>query len=303
MFHPIKSYAKSALYWVLKHRPTEQALIRAYALAHGTPGAEKRLVRWTPQPSSYRAPDVRKVVRYGAQWHLHPAHYFQWHHYFGLRDDVLEALRRLAKDARVMVDVGANIGLYSLVVALENPGLEVHAFEPNPRTFRQLERHVTLNGSPSVSCHRLALGAETRTQEVFDPGGDCGKFSLRTPNSGEDDALEITVKTLDDFVESTGLTALDVLKVDVEGLEPEVFAGARSSIERFRPKLCFELSPAWYDTSQMDPFDLLVKDYAFYWIQEGRTQAVDLKRILDRQNDRGSGDQFNLVGIPKAATR
>lgn len=114
-----------------------------------------------------------------------------------------------------VVDIGANVGIWSLLAAKR--GARVHAFEPVPALAERLRAHVA---GTTVVVHEIALAAEEGSRPFFAvPDGNTGASSL----SRRDGSVEIRVQstTLDAVVDRA-----DLLKVDVEGAELLVFRGA-----------------------------------------------------------------------------
>jgi FkbM family methyltransferase len=149
-----------------------------------------------------------------------------------LREVALEArlLERVSGALRsgdVLYDVGANIGVLTLLLATEPVGREVRIFaaEPEPGNFRQLERNVALNGlEDRVLPHRVALGAADGTTELFVRGGAGeGRHSI-VEERGSTRTVQVPLSTLATFAERTG-SPPDVVKIDVEGAEGRVLAG------------------------------------------------------------------------------
>lgn len=243
----LKNEAKGLLHDALRTPRREEALIRlATRLSPRFHGILRKVV---PQTSDYHATDVRSVRRYGLDWKLHPAEYFQWHHYFCLSDAVLDTLRKITRAGDHVYDVGANIGFYSAVLArLVGEGGRVTCFEPNPKTYARLRAHILDNGLNNVRCYDVALGDVEEASTLHDFGGqDSGKASLR-PRSVEKnvDACEVRVRTLDGIRREAPDERMDVLKVDVEGFEPEALLGASNSIASSLPSICLEWSPRWH---------------------------------------------------------
>lgn len=145
----------------------------------------------------------------------------------------------------VVVDVGANIGLYTLHAA-RAVGLagQVHAFEPTPAVHDLLAENVQVNGhreSGVVRLHRLALADEDGEANFAVYGDNNGHNSLY-PKSGDDDLLRVPVRRLDDVLGDE--VALDVVKVDVEGAELRVLAGMQRLAERSPQAVVFcEVAP------------------------------------------------------------
>jgi FkbM family methyltransferase len=187
------------------------------ALSRDTPGP--RLVR-----VAWGAPihvDTRDVVGRSI-WHL------------GLYDlTVSETLWRLLQPGDLAVDVGANIGAMTGLMALRtSPGGEVLAFEPQPEVFGELLANLELleraGGYSPVRPHRAALGRETGTGllQAGDPS------NRGTAHLGDGDGgVPVPVTTLD--VALAGRTAA-LVKVDVEGGELQVLEGGAASLREGR---------------------------------------------------------------------
>lgn len=145
------------------------------------------------------------------------------------------------------LDIGANIGLYTLAAArLVGRSGHVHAFEPCSQTFERLEDNVQLNGLRNVTCHQVALSFENAEAELtLANGGFDAWNSLGKPYMGETTGCEmVTTVTLDSVVREHGLTGRNcTLKIDVEGWENQVLAGAEQFLSGDEaPLLCIEFT-------------------------------------------------------------
>jgi FkbM family methyltransferase len=144
---------------------------------------------------------------------------------------ILRLVTALTAPGDHVVDVGAHMGNHSVYWALA--GRRVTAFEPNPDVAEILERNVRRNGPPgSVAISSLALGAHAGPGRlvVGDPG-NLGEVAVEP-----DDAGPVEVVRLDDL----DLEPFSVLKVDVEGHEADVLAGATATLSRHRPYVVAE---------------------------------------------------------------
>ena len=142
---------------------------------------------------------------------------------------------------RVFVDIGANHGYFSvLAAALVGEGGRVVAFEPNPKIFRQLRTHIGLNGfGDRVTLLPSALAdtpGEARlflSQDVTNSG-----LSSLTPASehlvsgdlSEARTVSVPVDTFDRWFASSGLSRVDLMKIDVEGAEGLVLRGMSAAL-------------------------------------------------------------------------
>jgi FkbM family methyltransferase len=135
------------------------------------------------------------------------------------------------KNARVVFDVGACVGYYTLLASrLVGQGGVVYSFEPSPHNLPHLRNHVAYNRLTNVTVFAEAIGAESTTARFKFGGGPA------TGHLAPDGNVDVRVRRLDDVVQSTGIIP-DVLKIDVEGGEVNVLDGARESLTRHRPIL------------------------------------------------------------------
>jgi FkbM family methyltransferase len=150
--------------------------------------------------------------------------------------------RLRAIDSAVFVDIGANIGLHSLRAALLENVARIFAFEPARSTFEMLNRNVDRNGFSEKICPLpLALSSRPGRAEFHFCADDA--YSSLKPDDRRPvkQSYEVEVTTLDDWTASNQIDRLDLIKIDVEGSEPEVIAGAEATIKRWRPELVVEI--------------------------------------------------------------
>lgn len=150
------------------------------------------------------------------------------------------ALRRAsqllhAQPQRVVFDVGANLGAFTRA-ALEafGPATRVLAFEPSPQTFGLLT--AALAGHAGVEPHNLGLGEQPGRLNLYSDGVGSGMASLyqrdlQAQGRVLDQVEQVEVTTLDRFCAEHQITAIDYLKLDVEGHELSVLRGARGLLE------------------------------------------------------------------------
>jgi FkbM family methyltransferase len=188
----------------------------------------------------------------------------------------------------VAVDVGANIGATALIMsAFVGAQGRVVAMVPGPRSFALLQRNLALNGAGAVTPLALALSAEAgRTAFCEDSA-----FGHLAP--GAQGLQEVEVETLDRIVERQGLTRLDLLKIDIEGFEPQVLEGARATIERLKPVIYMELNSwALIAHGRRDPLDFVAGlAAAFPWVLRVRRRGA--RTVLEKVE--GSPDQIAAV--------
>jgi FkbM family methyltransferase len=143
-----------------------------------------------------------------------------------------EACRRMKPD--LFLDVGANLGLYSCVIASQNLVPRTIAFEPDRENFARLSRNIALNNlGARVEAHQAAVGAKGGTAMLHPSARDNrGQSSIdeAPPGYAEGTSYDVAVVTLDDLV--TMVDRKVVIKMDVEGHEGEVLNGAERLFSR-----------------------------------------------------------------------
>jgi FkbM family methyltransferase len=151
----------------------------------------------------------------------------------------LAFFRRFLRRGDVVLDVGAHVGLFTLVSALEvGPVGEVHAFEPVPANFAALEANVELNGFENIVLNRAAVGAENGEVELGIPDDALalgGETSAMYTVGGGARTVSAPLIRLDDYVGALGDREIRILKMDAEGLEPSVLEGFRDRLQHAPP--------------------------------------------------------------------
>lgn len=148
-------------------------------------------------------------------------------------DDVMDVLAARMRAEDVVFDIGAYHGVWAVLLARH--AREVVAFEPHPDTFAVLQETIAVNRARNVSVSPVAIGGESSTTDFWGTGSGA---SLR-PGQHRSPRNRVRVETLDSFVEQ-GAPHPDVIKIDVEGAEHQVLAGARRSLPRAR-LVCIEV--------------------------------------------------------------
>lgn len=157
---------------------------------------------------------------------------------FGNHGSLLALMERCLPPGAVLWDVGANVGFVSGHFAHPQHRLDaVHAFEPAPGPLRVLES--LFRNHPVVRVHPFGLGEQDKRLELHVVPASSSNSSLHhdLENSTR---VPITIRRGDEVQRELSLPLPDVLKVDVEGFELQVFAGLRETITAHRPVMFFE---------------------------------------------------------------
>jgi FkbM family methyltransferase len=156
----------------------------------------------------------------------------------------------------IVLDVGANIGWYSLLLARHRQGIAVHGFEPDPETYALLEGNVRANGLEQVKVWPCALSDSPGCKTLYRYADkNTGRNSLLPINAGG--SVEILSRRLDEFVEKEGVDPdrLRFAKIDVEGYEAVVLRGMGPVLSRL-PLVLAEFSPRYMRRGGQDPAEV-----------------------------------------------
>ncbi len=160
---------------------------------------------------------------------------------FGLDlEPELRALEWLLAPGDTVVDVGASTGIYSVRAArLVGPAGRVLALEPNPAMAALARANAAANGLGQVTVQEVAASDRAERAPLFEHRGRPNAYGLvvRAPGTP---SFPVATDTLDALVAAAGLERLAVLKVDVEGAEAAVLAGAASVLAAHRPAVIAE---------------------------------------------------------------
>lgn len=169
-----------------------------------------------------------------------------WHGFDAADAQDVAIFKALAGEARTVLDVGANIGLFAVTAARANPGAKVHAFEPLPAVYEVLVDVIARNRAANVRAHRLALSDRAGTATLHVPRKrECNVRDASLMDGWREDCddVEVELTTLDRFVEAHGVADVDLAKVDVETAEPLVVAGGMRTLREMRPAILCEVLP------------------------------------------------------------
>ena len=274
---------------------------------------------WTPPESVYRHLHFRGVVRIPVK----ETSFLMKHHGHQIENELfwkgieggwephsLQLWAHLCDMSNIILDIGANTGLFSLVASAVSPDATVIAFEPVRRVYEHLDENRRLNGSPFVAEH-LAVSGASGTVHLFDDGQDLPLSASLEQDfpSLSDHAVPVSVQAvaIDDYLqghplalnrfpETEGLSqptpgsdtsvqplVPDLIKIDVEGHEIAVLDGMSELLANHRPTLLIEvLSRSVADGVQERLGGL---GYRFYDVDEdGPLRALDRVEVSSSFN-------------------
>lgn len=273
-----------------------RALLRHLMLAWGRIGRAPgwyfhAIERWGGMAAS--GPLTRRLVN-GCEVRCDLRQYVDRHIFFiGLYEPVeLYLLMQLLEPGHTVVDGGANVGLYSIMMSTAvGQGGSVHAFEPVPATHAMLGDNIGRNRLANVTVSNAALSDQPGVVSLglaADKVGNDGAFGVghQAPVS----AVDVTTITLDEYAVGHHLSRIDFVKLDVEGSELRALRGMGEILQRDEPMLLVEICQSTARRAGFEVNDILdllgPLGYRAFVIQESseRSHYVDSLEDIEQAN-------------------
>jgi len=186
---------------------------------------------------------IARASIFGLEMELDLADLIQRDMYAGLYEPFeTQHIRKFLGPGMTVVDVGANVGYYTWMAAnAVGPTGKVLAVQPGPYAFERLQRVIRANQLRHVQCRNLALSDTSGRATLYVPKQAEGNYNPSlSPYLPDMDPVDVKIARLDDVLDEAKIGGVDLMKVDVEGHELNVFKGAGKSIRegRIRAILC-----------------------------------------------------------------
>ena len=151
-----------------------------------------------------------------------------------------------------IIDIGANIGTISILLARRYPSRNIHSFEPNPHTLTALNNNIRMNSCTNIAVAPIAASDKTGTVSFLYNNGS--RATARLHPEGSAASLQVRTISIDEYCLERNITTVAFLKIDVEGHEAQVLNGAARILTSARPPtVYYEVCPGCCDMTNTDP--------------------------------------------------
>ena len=167
----------------------------------------------------------------------------------------------------VIIDIGANYGFLSLAwVQCLKPNVKVYSLEAHPNAYKNMHQSIIDNNiQNSMSAYNYAVGQNNGELEMYIRNTSLNK---NPESQNSKDKIKVPMICIDSFVKNENLKKIDLIKIDVDGMEYEILEGAHETIKMFRPDMIIETNN---DIRIMN----LVKEWGYYLYN------LNLSRVKD----------------------
>lgn len=198
-----------------------------------------------PPPYLYSKGSIREVNCKGINFKLDLCDTVDHFIFYNYYDHSLELFFQEAKNANVILDIGANIGWTALRFASKNPKAKIIAFEPHPLTFQRAQDNFGRNSFSNILCLNIGLGEHASTLKIYELMDNNSGMNRIVLEELDRPYKEVKIERLDDVLNNRNIHQVDLIKMDVEGFEGFVLKGASTILTNSNAKILTETDDAY----------------------------------------------------------
>ena len=167
----------------------------------------------------------------------------------------------LIKENDILLDIGANIGYYSIIAASIIKKGKIYAFEPEPHNYDLLTRNIKINGYNNIIPVQKVVSNFNGKVKMYIDNKNTGSHSLSQENVANlKNYLEVNSIKLDDYLEGINQRKVDIIKMDVQGAESQVIDGLTKTLHHNTSiKIIMEFWPKGLINMEINPIKFLQK--------------------------------------------
>ncbi len=230
----------------------------------------------------FKGVTVKVLYRTQIKLNLHIDDWIQQNLYFlnEYEEKEIKFVEKYLKKDDVFIDVGANIGLYSLVAAKQIEGGKVYAFEPIKKNSDSLLYNIKLNKPINIIVEKLAVSDNEKNLILYldENEKNNGMATAYADTFTYNETVPCT--SLDFYFANKDISAVKLIKIDIEGGEYNAVIGMQNILKKYKPTLLIEINPdAPYDENILESL-LFEMGYKKYYLDE-RSSPINTKLAGD----------------------
>jgi FkbM family methyltransferase len=205
--------------------------------------------------------------------------------YDGFEKEETNYLLKILKKGDIFVDIGTNIGLFSLLASkIVGDEGKVLCFEPAPLTFSRLKENISLNDFKNIDARNIGL-SNTKGELTFyvsNNGHDAWNSFAPSQDNKLESSIQVPVSTLDMELQYIDKTKIKLVKIDVEGWEKFVLFGGKDFLVNFNPIVMVEFTEENTFNAGYPVYEIydIIQDFGYVWYRISKGELVkEVKKL------------------------
>lgn len=217
--------------------------------------------------------------------------------YNGFEKEETDYLTKILKQGDVFVDIGSNIGLFSLIASkIVGDEGTVLSFEPTPLTFSRLNENVKLNNLKNINTKNIGLSDKEGDLNFYvsNNGHDAWNSFAPSQDNKLERSIQVSVSTLDVELKDIDKSKIKLVKIDVEGWEKFVLYGGEEFFIKYRPIVMVEFTEENTFNAGYPVYDIydVMQDFGYEWYRISEGELIKEEKKLHYPYD-------NLIALKK----
>jgi FkbM family methyltransferase len=195
-----------------------------------------------------------------------------WKGYGGYEDSV-EIFYHFAKRSKCIVDIGANIGYFSLVAAACNKEAKIIAFEPVERVYNRMIKQISINNFLNIVPEKKVVSDNTGKATLYVPNNNLMALAASVKKGWVTDVIPVESDCicLDDYKKTNNIKSIDLIKMDCEFHELSVLNGMKGILEKDGPTILIEILlpdipgvKDYFEDNSYVEIEKMMRSYGYY---------------------------------------
>jgi len=230
----------------------------------------------------FKGVTVKVLYRTQIKLNLHVEDWIQQNLYFlnEYEEKEIKFVEHYLKKGDVFIDVGANIGLYTLVASKHIADGKVYAFEPVKKNHDSLLYNIKLNNPTNIIVEKLAVSANQENIILYLDENEKNNGMATAYTSTFTYTETVPCTSLDFYFTDKDISAVKLIKIDIEGGEYNAVLGMQKILKKYKPTLLIEINPdAPYDQNVLETI-LFEIGYEKYYLDK-KSSPIKTKLVGD----------------------
>lgn len=201
----------------------------------------------------------------------------------------LEYFGSLIKPGNIILDIGANIGIYSLMASVKTGNIgKVYSFEPADWAINRLKENIRLNKFENIEVIDKAISDISGISDFFICDDDAYNSIGNKPMREVREVKKVEITTIDDFLSSRSISHVDIIKIDTEGADYLVLKGAKQLLSSSSPPIIFcEYSRKTIDGfhHSLNEFEEYIKGFNYKIFEIQGNNLIEFNSSISQSNE------------------